>query len=41
MQVKKVLAAGIDEQRCRSLAEKYDWRKIAGTYERVLVKASD
>jgi glycosyltransferase involved in cell wall biosynthesis len=40
-QVKKVLAAGVDDVRCRSLAEKYDWRKIAGNYERVLVKASD
>jgi glycosyltransferase involved in cell wall biosynthesis len=39
-QVKKVLAAGIDEKRCRSLAEKYDWRKIASTYEEVLRKAA-
>ncbi len=40
MQVKKVLAAGIDEKRCRSLAEKYDWRKIASTYEEVLREAA-
>jgi glycosyltransferase involved in cell wall biosynthesis len=40
-QVKRLLEAEIDEKRCRSLAEEYDWRKIAGSYERVLVKASD
>lgn len=41
MQVKLVLAAEIDEDRCRTLAGKYDWRKIAGSYEEVLRKASD
>ena len=40
MQVKKVLAAGIDEKRYRSLAEKYDWREIAQSYESVLKGAS-
>jgi glycosyltransferase involved in cell wall biosynthesis len=40
MQVKRVLAAGIDEKRCRSLAEKYDWREIAQSYETVLKGAS-
>ncbi len=35
-QVKKVLAAGIDEKRCRSLAEKYDWRNISQHYEQAL-----
>jgi glycosyltransferase involved in cell wall biosynthesis len=36
MQVKRVLAAGIDEKRYRSLAEQYDWREIAEVYEKVL-----
>jgi hypothetical protein len=40
MQVKGVLAAGNDEMRYRSLAEKYDWREIAGSYEEVLRKAA-
>ena len=39
MQVKKILAAGNDEKRYRSLAEKYDWREIAHAYEKVLQKA--
>jgi glycosyltransferase involved in cell wall biosynthesis len=40
MQVKKILATGIDEKRYRSLAEKYDWREIASSYEAVLKKAT-
>jgi glycosyltransferase involved in cell wall biosynthesis len=36
MQVKRVLAAGIDEKRYRSLAEKYDWRIISQHYEQAL-----
>ncbi|MDD1761187.1 MAG: glycosyltransferase [Methanothrix sp.] len=40
LQVKKVLAEEIDEKRYRYLAEKYDWRKIAGKYEQVLENAS-
>ena len=36
-----MLGARLDEQRYRSLAEKYDWRNIASKYERVLVNASD
>jgi glycosyltransferase involved in cell wall biosynthesis len=40
-QAEKILGARLDEQRYRSIAEKYDWRKIAGKYEEVLVKASD
>jgi glycosyltransferase involved in cell wall biosynthesis len=39
-QVKSILAAGFDEKRCRSLAEKYDWRTIASSYEEVLRKAT-
>jgi glycosyltransferase involved in cell wall biosynthesis len=35
-QVKMILEAGIDEKRCRSLAEKYDWREIAEVYKKVL-----
>ena len=38
-QVKNVLAVQIDENRCRSLAENYDWRKIAGKYKTILEKA--
>jgi glycosyltransferase involved in cell wall biosynthesis len=41
MQVKSILNAGIDEKRYRSLAEKYDWRKIARKYEEVLEKSSN
>jgi glycosyltransferase involved in cell wall biosynthesis len=40
MQVKKVLAAGDNKKRYRSLAMKYDWREMAQSYERVLQKAS-
>ena len=40
IQVKKILIAGIDERRYRSLAEKYDWRLIAICYEEVLRKAT-
>ncbi len=40
LQVKNVLAAGIDEKRYRSLAEKYDWREIASSYEEVLRNAA-
>ncbi|MDD2836273.1 MAG: glycosyltransferase [Methanothrix sp.] len=40
MQVKKVLAAGDNEKRFRSLAERYDWREMAQSYEKVLQKAS-
>jgi glycosyltransferase involved in cell wall biosynthesis len=36
LQVKNVLAAGIDEKRYRSLAEKYDWRNISQHYEQAL-----
>jgi glycosyltransferase involved in cell wall biosynthesis len=39
-QVKMVLGAGQDEQRYRSLAEKYDWRPISKRYERVLSDAA-
>jgi len=38
-QVKNILAAEIDEKRCRSLAEEFDWSLIAGSYEKVLEKA--
>jgi glycosyltransferase involved in cell wall biosynthesis len=40
MQVKRILTAGIEERRYRSLAEKYDWRMIAIRYEEVLRKAT-
>lgn len=40
MQAKKVLAAEVDEDRCRSLAEKYDWRLISKDYGKVLEEAS-
>ncbi len=40
MQVEKILSDGGDELRYRSLAEKYDWREIAQSYEKVLQKAS-
>jgi glycosyltransferase involved in cell wall biosynthesis len=40
MQVEKILSAGGDELRYRSLAEKYDWREISQSYEKVLQKAS-
>ncbi len=40
-QAEKIQGARLDEQRYRSLAEEYDWRKIASKYERVLVNASD
>jgi glycosyltransferase involved in cell wall biosynthesis len=36
LQVKKILAEGIDEKKYRSLAEKYDWREIANKYEDAL-----
>jgi glycosyltransferase involved in cell wall biosynthesis len=36
MQAKRILNAGYDGRRCRTLAEKYDWREIARKYERVL-----
>jgi glycosyltransferase involved in cell wall biosynthesis len=39
-QVKMVLGAKPDERRYRSLAEKYDWRKIASSYEEVLRKTA-
>lgn len=39
-QVKNILTAGGGENRYRTLAEKYDWRKIAGSYECVLEDAS-
>jgi glycosyltransferase involved in cell wall biosynthesis len=41
MQVKSILKAGIDRSRYRSLAEKYDWREMAYSYEKVLQKASN
>lgn len=41
MQVKNILKAGIDGKRYRSLAEKYDWREMACSYEKVLQKASN
>jgi len=40
VQVKKVLAADSEEMKYRSLAEKYDWREIAHSYEKVLQRAS-
>lgn len=40
-QAEKIQGARLDEQRHRSIAEKYDWRKITGKYEEVLVNASD
>jgi glycosyltransferase involved in cell wall biosynthesis len=39
-QVRNILSTGGDEKRYRSLAEKYDWREIAHSYEKVLQKAS-
>ncbi|HPS91074.1 MAG TPA: glycosyltransferase [Methanothrix sp.] len=39
-QVKNILAAKGGENRYRTLAEKYDWRKIARSYENVLEDAS-
>jgi len=36
MQAKRILNTGYDGRRCRTLAEKYDWRKIAHKYEKVL-----
>ena len=39
-QVKSILAKLLDEKRCRSLAEKYDWREIAVSYEEVLRKSA-
>jgi glycosyltransferase involved in cell wall biosynthesis len=41
MQVKKVLAAGNNEKRYRSLAMKYDWKEMAQSYEEVLRKAAE
>ena len=41
VKVKSVLSAGISEKRYRSLAEKFDWRSISGSYEKVLEKASN
>jgi glycosyltransferase involved in cell wall biosynthesis len=40
MQVRNILSTGGDEKRYRSLAEKYDWREIAKSYEDVLKGAS-
>jgi glycosyltransferase involved in cell wall biosynthesis len=40
IQVKKVLAAGNNEKRYRSIAVKYDWREIAHSYEEVLRNAA-
>lgn len=39
-QVKNILAAKGGENRYRALAERYDWRKIARSYENVLEDAS-
>ena len=39
-QVKSILSACGGEKRYRALAERYDWREIAGSYEKVLQKAS-
>ena len=39
-QAKALLDSFQDEAKNRSLAEKYDWRKIAGAYEEVLRKNS-
>ncbi len=41
MQVKKVLAAGNNEKRYRSLAMKYDWKEMAQSYEEVLRNACE
>jgi len=39
-QVKNILKARLDERKLRSLAESYDWRKIARKYEEVLKKSA-
>jgi glycosyltransferase involved in cell wall biosynthesis len=38
-QVERILGAGNDQSRYRSVAEKYDWRKIACRYEEILIEA--
>jgi len=40
-QVKSILAEGASPERHRSLAEQYDWKKIAVKYEEVMVNAKD
>jgi glycosyltransferase involved in cell wall biosynthesis len=39
-QARRIFASGQDEKRYRSLAEKYDWRALARTYEKVLKDAA-
>ena len=39
MEAKKILARGVDDKRYRAIAEKYDWRIISKTYEKVLAEA--
>ena len=39
-QVERIMAEGFDKKRCRFLAEKYDWREIAVSYEEVLRKSA-
>jgi glycosyltransferase involved in cell wall biosynthesis len=39
-QVKSILTAGGGEKRYRTLAERYDWRNMAKSYEKVLQRAA-
>jgi glycosyltransferase involved in cell wall biosynthesis len=39
-QTNKILEMKIDSHKCRSVAERYDWRKIALLYERVLCRVA-
>ncbi len=40
LQSKKIIASEIDSEKNRSIAEQYDWKKIAEVYGRVLQRAS-
>ena len=40
-QVESLMRTGSRERKFRVLAERYDWRKIAGEYEEVMVNARD
>jgi len=39
-QSRHILSLDLDEMRHRSIAERYDWRKIAGKYEEILRSAA-
>lgn len=41
VQTELILRSNTDEGKLRSVARKYDWRNIAGTYEGILNKATD